>query len=136
MKSDTELVVLEDIGLNNSILDFFRGSSLEVSNEIRKRFVPERIEELFYDKSLKDTVTGYTITYKSGVDRKSFRLIMRDDNGKGSFDKEYILDCLFVNGVNSFPDINTYINNKPVDYEDFKTHFREQTIPKKSRFGK
>jgi hypothetical protein len=61
---------------------------------------------------------------------------MRDDNGQGSFDKEYILDCLFADGVDSFPNINTYINNKAIDYEDFKTHFQEQTVPKKGRFGR
>lgn len=131
MKSGTELVVLEDIGLNNGILDFFRGNSLEVSEEIKERFVPDEIAGQFYDRALKDTVTGYSITYKLGTDKKSFRLIMRDDNGQGSFDKEYILDCLFVNGADNFPNINTYINNRTVDYEDFKTHFQAQTVPKR-----
>lgn len=124
MGNDNELINLEDIGLNNGILDFFRGNSLELPDKIKERFVPDTVAGQFYNRALKDTVTGYSITYRLGADRKSFRLIMRDDNGYGSFDKEYILDCLFVNGVNSLPNINTYINNKLVDYEDFKTHFR------------
>ena len=61
---------------------------------------------------------------------------MRDDNGQGSFDKEYIFDCLFENGIDNFPNFHTYINNKSVDFEAFKEHFQNQTVPKKGIFGR
>jgi len=136
MGNGTELVNLEDIGLNNSILDFFRGQSTQIPDSLKERFIPDEVAGQFYHNALKDKITGYSITHTLGSDRKSFRLIMRDNNGRGPFDKEYIFDCLFSNGVDDFPSINTYINNKPIDYEDFKSHFLNQTVPKKGFFGR
>ena len=143
MSISTELVNLNEIGLDNQLLDMFRGINVDqISDEVRARFIKDEIAGQFYDNALKDSVTGYSITHKLGTDRKSFRLIMRNSvydavGSRHTFDKEYVLDCLFVNGTNEIPTIKTYINGKPIDFDSFKEHFQKQTVPqKKGWFGK